>query len=312
MMEDYGTNLSKEELRIMQAAEEDMKKFERQISERLFAMDKSNFNSMDLNDKAKFYSIEMLKDHKVFSEMLEKANEYYALLKAEMDKGITTHQFITAEAMSLIGIPGKYPDLLNHCMDPDKDKELWELVYEGHFYGIVKEGKYGNFLPRVFKGPMLWFLEHLDNVKENALSNFCKNYTDAHANKASIKKLGHACHYLQDLTAPHHVANMAIFFELMTDGTSTHYAFEKIARDYVIKKGTGSFSKPALARLSQLEKQFSSSPLQPEPFGKEVYNQALANVDKIKKFALEKWQAAIDDAIPLAIGATALILKKWL
>jgi hypothetical protein len=231
-----------------------------------------------------------------------------------MDEKDTTHEFITAEALTQLDIHDKIfsQALLGSCMDPDKDKKHWELAYEGHFYGKLNGQKFGNFFPRVFHGSMLWFLDHLNDIDETALSNFCKNYAKALGDRSNTEILGCAAHYLQDLTAPHHVGNMAIFFEMMTDNTNTHYVFEKFARNFLYKEeNQNRFADRAKTIFDELKLSFDPLKYEPEKLAKVVYNTAVANVSKVKSNNRDLWTEAICDAIPLAIGATAVILEPW-
>ena len=313
-MGEYDDILTKKEANVLEAASQEMQRFQQLISKSPIAIDKSAFAKMGMKKRAEYFSASIAKSHKIFSELIKKANEYYAALKGLMDEKDTTHEFITAEALSQLNIQDKIfsQALLESCMDPDKDKKHWELAYEGHFYGKLNGQKFGNFFPRVFHGSMLWFLDHLNDIDETALSNFCKNYAKALADRSNTKILGCAAHYLQDLTAPHHVGNMAIFFEMMTDNTNTHYVFEKFARNFVYKEeNKNRFANRAKIIFDELKLSFNPPISEPEKFAKVVYNTAVANVSKVKSNNGNLWTEAICDAIPLAIGATAVILEPW-
>jgi hypothetical protein len=313
-MGEYDDILTKKEAKVLEEASQEMQKFQKRISKSFIALDKSKFAKMGVKKQSDFLSASIVSDYKIFSDLIKKANEYYAALKGLMDEKATTHEFITAEALSQVDIQDKifHHALLESCMEPDKDKKLWELAYEGHFFGKVNGRKFGNFFPRVFHGSMLWFLDHLNDINETALSNYCKNFAKALGDRSNIEILGCACHYLQDLTAPHHVGNMAIFFEMMTDNTNTHYVFEKFARDFVYKKeNKNRFVNPAKIIFNELKQSFNPLKSDPEKFAKAVYNIAASNVAKVKVNDRNLWTEAICDAIPLAIGATAVILEPW-
>ena len=175
------------------------------------------------------------------------------------------------------------------------------------FLRTRKGAKFGNFLGRVFGKYFLSFLNNcINDIDETASSNFSKYYKQPLDRNIGLKELGWAGHYIQDLTAPHHVGNMAIFFEVITDNIATHFVFEKYARKYVYDH-PNDFTSKAKKIYKELKPNFN--PNKPKKLAKEVYNRAVKNVPFIMGTDLASWDKAIKDAIPLAIGATAVIFE---
>ena len=161
-------------------------------------------------------------------------------------------------------------------------------------------------MPKILKNWSLHLLDCIDDTEETAVSNFGEYYIQSQNGSINLKKLGWASHYLQDLTAPHHVGNLAIGFEIITDNTATHFLFEKYAKKYVYDN-PDAFSRTAKSIYRELKKKFK--PAGPEKFAREVYKRAVPNVPDVKTMSRACWDRAIKKSIPLAIGATAVILE---
>ncbi|OPY09361.1 MAG: Zinc dependent phospholipase C [Syntrophus sp. PtaB.Bin001] len=309
-MNGYPDVMTKEESAIMKKAAQDARKLKNRLARSAAPIDKTVFNRMKMDRREKIFSAGLSKDLLLLEDLIKTANTYYQALKKLIDEKDTTHELITAHALDLQKItdPVLKTPILDSCMDPDRDKKLWELAYEGHFYGKIDERRYGNFWPRVLDGPSLYLLDRINDIDETAFSNFARYYSQALQNPTDLKILGRAVHYLQDLTAPHHVGNMAIFFEIITDDNETHFLFEKYARSYVLNNGPA-LGAAAVARYQRLKAGFD--PNKPEELAKTVFNEALANVPKVMGIDLNAWDEAICNAIPLAIGATAVVLEPW-
>jgi hypothetical protein len=309
-MNGYSDLMTKEESAIMKKAAQDARKLKNRLAKSAAPIDKTVFNRMKTDKREKIFSVGLSKDLLLLEDLIKTANSYYQALKKLIDEKDTTHELITAQALEMQKItdPVLKTPILDSCMDPDRDKKLWELAYEGHFYGRIDEQRYGTFRPRVLDGPSLYLLDRINDIDETALSNFARCYSQALQNRGDLKLLGQAVHYLQDLTAPHHVGNMAIFFEIITDDNDTHFLFEKYARGYVLNNGPA-LGAAAVAQYQRLKVAFD--PDKPEELARTVFNDALANVPKVIGIDLKSWDDAINNAIPLAIGATAVVLEPW-
>ncbi len=305
---DYKEILTKEEAKIWEKANVEFKKLKEEMEKPAEKIEKTLFSSAGMTKSADLISDHLRVENKKFWKQIKTANAYYKALKSAMDEKDTTHEFITKKALDLLGIYDSktWNTLKPACMDPDKKKKMFELVYEGHFFGKTKGNKLGNFLPRVFKKWSMFLLEHIDDTEETAASNFSKYFRQSQNGSLNLKMLGWASHYIQDLTAPHHVGNLAVGFEIITDNTATHFLFEKYARKYVYDN-PDAFTNKAKRIYTELKKKFK--PAQPEKFAKEIYKRAVPNVPDVKTISQASWDRVIKKAIPLAIGATALVLE---
>jgi len=235
-MSEYPGIITRDEAAILEQMEKDASKLKERLEEIEPALSKHDFAKFSTEEKEAIIKTVFSKDIFIFSDINDQSLHYYQTLKGQMDKNYTTHEFITEQALGLLGINDKkmIQSLKDACVEPDRKKNLWELAYEGHFYGKTKGNKYGNFLPRVFGGAAVRILHCFDkNIEETAQSNFIDYYQKSIKNSIDLTRLGWAIHYLQDMTAPHHAGNMALFFEIFTDGTNSHFPFEKYAREYV-------------------------------------------------------------------------------
>jgi inorganic pyrophosphatase len=297
--------LSQEEKEILSAGNEIIKELSLKTNKPIKKIPKKMFTTQPLSVTP------VGKVHHNFISMVNKANEYYRLLKAMMDHENSTHRFITQKAIELVGIKNseKQTTLISACVEPDKNKSLYEIAFEGHFYGNIGNHQYGNFFHKVIKNKTAFFwINNLTKIDEHALGNF-KKFVSTFKAKSNLQKLGWALHFIQDLTAPHHATNKAIFFETITDKTNSHFQFEKYSRSFVWDHGPLMLDR-SRGLLSKLQSVFN--PKKSSDFALEIHRRALVHADNINSFDLEKWNAVIEANIPLAIAASATILKHLL
>lgn len=249
-----------------------------------------------------------------FKTMVADANALYKKLKTNLNKQNSTHEFITNSAINLAGkINGTEKNiLLDACTEPDHKRELYDLSYEGHFYGAIPGHKKGNFFHKVFKNKLIFSAFNLvGKINEDALGNFTRYLSEFEKSK-NIETLGWTLHFLQDLTAPHHATNKAIFFEFITDKEyykkhspkeDSHFPFEKYAQYYVQDKEDLmlAMAKPLVDELtSELQSKGSKK------FAEEIHHRALQHSDISQKDRDE----VINANISLAIAASAVILDQ--
>lgn len=302
--------LTEEETKIYKEAEKNIKKLIGELNKKGPKIEKLNVAKSGLKMKlSPFIDSDLTK----FWSIIEEAKKLYFTLKKESDQSGSTHEFITSQALDIINITDTkiQKDLQKNCIAPDKESKLRNLIFEGHFYGKITENDdkhKGNFLERIFGDLNMGFIgiinRYINDIDETAQSNFIKYYTHALANGNQLEKLGWAAHYIQDLTAPHHVGNMAIGFESITDNCETHFPFEKYAKGYVYANPTVFKNK-----AQEIYHEFKQSLTGKEPMeiADEVQKRAIPNIQKVKAWDSSAWTEAICDAIPLAIGSTAFI-----
>lgn len=302
---DYKDILTKQEMEILAKANEEISKLKEKLEQPTTGINKETFAKAGRAERFSLLSASLEGQHKLIWDIFQNANKYYSILKGALNKKDNTHEFITERALDLLGNSNASvrKALKTACIQPDTVKSMYKMIYEGHFYGKVKGGGYGNFLKNFFDKTSLILIDLVDDIDETAVSNFTKYYKQALKNNGfDYKTLAWSAHYLQDLTAPHHVGNMAIFFEVITDNTASHFAFEKYANTFVYDN-KNIFQAKADQIYKTLKPLFA--PKNPEKFAKAVYNRATQNIDKVKN--ISDWDNAIKDAIPLAIGASAVI-----
>ena len=143
--------LSQEEKEILCAGNEIIKELSLKTNQPIKKVSKKMFTTRPLSETP------VGNVHHNFISMVNKANEYYGLLKAMMDHEDPTHRFITQKAIELVGIGNsqKQTTLISACVEPDKNKALYEIAFEGHFYGNIGNHKYGNFFHKVIKNVLL-------------------------------------------------------------------------------------------------------------------------------------------------------------
>lgn len=304
--------LTKEEARALARAKERFNRFKEDLETEVPKMDKADFARAVSKKSFDPVLPKMWGDLEKFWAIVQEANKLYAAVKKGMDQRSSTHEFVTNKALDLLGVtdPGLRSSLQKACMGPDRETDLKRLVFEGHFYGKVGGRRNGNFLERVFGDPASGLLSLVDrlvnDIDETALSNLTKYYAGAMKRGIQLKELGWAAHYIQDLTAPHHAGNIAIGFETITDNCETHFPFEKYANWYVYQNETA-FQAKAQQVYTEFRKTFD--PRHPEDLAKEVHRRAVPNVQRVLAWKESDWKQAIHDAIPLAIGATAVLFE---
>lgn len=304
--------LTEEEARSLAKARERFKRLKENLDKEVPKVDKADFARSVSKRNLDLMLPKMWGDVEKFWALVREANKLYAAVKKGMDQKSSTHEFITAKALDLVGVidPAVRKSLQKACMGPDRETDLKRLVFEGHFYGKVGGRRNGNFLERVFGDPatgLLGLVDRLVNdIDETAMSNLTKYYTHATEGSIKLKELGWAAHYIQDLTAPHHAGNMAIGFETITDNCETHFPFEKYANAHVYENETA-FQAKAQQVYADLRKTFD--PGRPEVMAKKVHRLAVPNVRRVLAWDESDWKQAVHDAIPLAIGATAVLLE---
>ncbi|NTW06914.1 MAG: hypothetical protein HGA29_03620 [Syntrophaceae bacterium] len=272
-------------------------------------------------------------------------HQSYNLHKAQPGTELNTHQYITDQAIALIGIDPAIADTLHtYCTYPDEPKsDMSDLIFEGHFYGKTSSGTPGNYLVDAFPDATLKAMEFIkkirhgvdEDIHENAVMNFTRYFNQVlHSVSADQKHfyLGVAAHFLQDLTAPHHAGNYPALPYV------DHYFFEKFTSQYVYDEPGYKISRPA---YKNFKAKLTASPAQPEPFALEITGMAAPfiqyietafhhmrtgevpdtgsmdkEIDKLNKCLLsgenEDWEKAIVGAIPLAVYATAYLFETSL
>jgi hypothetical protein len=268
----------------------------------------------------------------------------YQQYKALPGTEYNTHQYITEEAIALLGLDSVVSGTLHrYCTYPDESKsDMCDLMFEGHFYGKTDSGLPGNFLVDIFSEGVLKVMEACkkfkygdeEDIHEHAVMNFTRYYDQVWKAGADQKHfyLGVAAHFLQDLTAPHHTGNYPAMPYV------DHYFFEKFASQYVYDQPKFKISRAA---YNKFKSKMASDPTQPESFALEVTGMATpyikyiesdsharlagnergvrsmdAEIDKLNKSLLsgknDEWEKAIVGAVPLAVYATTYLFQAAL
>lgn len=176
--------------------------------------------------------------------------------------------------------------LLEYCDKPDSDEKQYLFAY--HFYDPYT-GK--NFLPGFLNASHITGLTKFQEHMTNAVSSFNNN------EDYSIKELGRAIHFLEDINVPHHSANLIAVF-------STHSMYEKHISEnnekFFISKGT------MYEYCSQLD--FNS-------FCTEIFNYCAKNSYSYKDIAntldSKNWDIAAYGTVPKAQEAIAALLYRF-
>lgn len=280
----------------------------------------------------------------VISEEVRKlvrlTHESYERFKRVLELRDSTHCYITDRALGLLNIPPAAAGLLlEYCKFPDDPQsDMQDLIFEGHFFGETKAGGKGNFLENAAPTTVL-ILKCMkratnglgEDIHEHALMNFVNHCNLAVGVSGNVTSLGVAAHYLQDLTAPHHVGNYPAVPYV------DHFFFEKYANKYV-------YDSPDFVLTPGGYIEFKSSlraaPTDPQAFALEIYERARAFIPCIEtdlhaevpgteEYALKvdsavdeynqslvagnrKWKEAVDHAIPLAVYASAFLFETVL
>lgn len=274
-------------------------------------------------------------------KLISLTHQSYDQFKRVIKSRYNTHRYITEQALTLINVdPGISQKLMEYCTFPDDRKsDMQDLIFEGHFYGKTHTGSEGNFLNNLFPATMviLAAIKKVnygfdEDIQEHAVMNFWRNYKNVGKDAKRYLYLGVAAHYLQDLTAPHHVGNYPAVPYV------DHYFFEKFASRYVHGKPHFQITKTG---YDKFKGSLISSLSQPEAFAKEIYGKAIEfipyietdlhsespgtdgyakavdnAVDTYNGYLVSgtnrQWEEAIDNAIPLAVYATAYLFEASL
>jgi hypothetical protein len=273
-------------------------------------------NKIDAASRAKVGKDKFMRSGGI-GTLKDSVDNFYALVKIVADNykelknpqewsAKNTHKFITEKACEYLSLDQKVANqLIKACTVPDDNEKMWRLCYEGHFYGAVKGG-YGNFLKKVFDDELLALVDYINDIDETAVSNFA-----VHFKPEDVRELGFAAHYIQDLTAPHHVGNQAIFFESLTGDNETHYAFEKYARDYLYGMSPQQMKQIIDNADTEYRKiKITLDEANAKVFAKQIYGSSVRYVQNIKGWDRNEWDKAIQNAIPIAIAATAVVFES--
>jgi len=275
-------------------------------------------------------------------ELIRLTHESYEQFKRIIGSRYSTHRYITDQALRLVAAdPAAFQRLLGYSTYPDEsESDMRDLVFEGHFYGKTFSGGEGNFLNNLFPEGLLAVLEMVkklrhgfdEDIREHAVMNFAKNCARVRNGGPEHFHLGVAAHYLQDLTAPHHVGNYPAVPYV------DHYFFEKYASLYVHDNPQFVIAK---ADYDNFKGSLTSNPDHPERFALEIHHRATEFIPYIatglhaespgtpgyenavddavdtcnSRFvsgSYKPWDDAINNALPLAVYATAYLFEKAL
>jgi len=223
-----------------------------------------------------------------------------------------THSVITKFALMLTGKnpeDGSYRELIDSCTGPDRHIKSIAIMMEGHFFGSIGWNKTGNYMKRVFSSDLLKLIDNFNDIDETAVTNYCM-HMEKYTESFKPESLGWALHYLQDITAPHHAGNYAVFFSKHTDGFDTHHGFEKKARLMINdSRNMERYINTARELLPVICSEFKQ--LTSQEFAEYIYSESAKNIDdSIRSKNPEKWVPVIEKALPLAIASTAAVLKN--
>jgi hypothetical protein len=262
-------------------------------------------------------AIAVEKDAAAATRRFEEASDLYSRGYAELRaRAPSTHEAITRAAQRVAKITGGSPEpaaVVAASTAPDTTREGRRLFYEGHFYGTAPDGGFGNYMPWVFTSPVRALMAAFDDIEETARRNFLEHARLVAEDPSDATRHGWALHYLQDLTNPHHARNLPIFLRRPGFDLDTHHAFEVRANkrfvendaryDDAAEKLLGTFRQ----RPFDLTREEGR-----EQFVDEVHGRALgiADGDWIKHGESKDWDPKIDEALTLAIAATALFVEQ--
>lgn len=240
-------------------------------------------------------------------------------LKAK--KGPTTHQLITKNALRIlrdggvkVSSPLKRSRLISLSSGPDKSLKNMKLMMEGHFFGDNGTGKKGNYFPKYLNHAALAACKIVDDVNENAKTNFVR-YAGHFDERRKVRDLAWSVHYLQDMTAPHHVRNFPAYFtkRRKDEGFDTHMPFEHYANE-IFTADEGQFDAQAKAEYLALLSAFPSlDGSSIAAFAEHVQGTAVGFAsDSIKREDRAEWAKVIKAAIPFAIACTMVFARAKL
>lgn len=275
----------------------------REINESVIAIPKKDFVVTPMGKMPAVMFLEK------FRHLANEGNERYKKLKAELDEEKSTHEFITEKAVEYIRpTPINEQVLIPASKEPDKNWDLYAIAFEGHFFGAIPGGGTGNYFHRVIKQQdMFDLLNWSFHIDEHAVENFTR-YISECKSKKGMRVFGWALHFIQDMTEPHHATNRAIFFEQTTDNNSSHHEFEGYANAFVLDKKN---SDSLMQRVEPVFDEFYPlfNPADPVSFARKIHSRALEAVEDFDMDNEGDWDKLILANIPLAIGASAVLLK---
>jgi hypothetical protein len=242
----------------------------------------------------------------------QEASRLYLEAYLEEKRGRNTHQLITAAALRILGVDETAPEhqsLIDESLGPDRTIATLRLMMEGHFHGAVPDGGTGNFLPAYFPGWLVAFLGRLDDVAETARSNFTAWFAKVDATPGSTRLHGFTMHYLQDVTAPHHAANIPSILPALRKEPDTHRQLERHA-NALFDAARTAYDQDARIRLADVRAQgFNlASPLGREQLFDWTHGESMKNAGP-GLHDPATWDARIGSALALAIAVTARYLE---
>jgi hypothetical protein len=242
----------------------------------------------------------------------QEASRLYLEAYLEEKRGRNTHQLITAAALRILGVDETAPEhqsLIDESLGPDRTIATLRLMMEGHFHGAVPDGGTGNFLPAYFPGWLVAFLRRLDDVGETARSNFTDGFEKVDDAPGIARLHGFTVHYLQDVTAPHHAANIPSILPALRGEPDTHRQFEKRASK-LFGDDPSAFDQSALGRLTEVRAQ--GFDLAGKDGREKLFDWTHGESMKNAGPGLHDpatWDARIGSALALAIAVTARYLE---
>lgn len=209
-----------------------------------------------------------------------------------------THGEITKNAIALLRSLGQTitNDSILVASSNDPDEKITDL-WIGHFYGERANTTKGSYTALNIAGKEL-----------HAVNNFAAWYQDVLLATVATEKaveLGSALHYIQDLTAPHHFHNLPAKISASMLGWDTHSAFEHRAKELIENTN---YLPAATIFFNQLP----------------VINDSIVFAMHVNELALQiapdplvleyetNWDALINQLLPLAIAASARVMKSVL
>jgi len=234
---------------------------------------------------------------------------YKELQELDNEKGKRpTHAVITKLAFSMLALQGiGFSDdvvsgIISASIGPDEYLSEMVLIMEGHFCHERERGEYENYLGR----------------HDTAMARFIKYHGESGNTSAEsrFRSLGWSLHYLQDITAPHHAGNRPVFL-IWPSHADTHHEFEVQARTLIndlTDEKQSEYLAVAQGSMESLESDWQGRGK--EAFAQSVYEYSAPNIGKIVSISNGDhsdpscWDEVIDKALPLAIAASAVVLKN--
>ena len=238
-------------------------------------------------------------------------HKLYKHSKSKDDSKFSTHQFITEKAMDLLLIQDAKTRgiFLKGCVRPDEFlSDMFDLFQEGHFYGPIN-GQFGNYITLYFGEKVVPSLLKIktaifqgeEDIHENALNNFNTHYRQ-YLTERDLKEMAISVHFLQDMTAPHHIRNIPSF--LPKRDKDTHVQFERKAKT-VLKNNPPKFT---IDEYNSFKDQLTTTPQRnPKDFANQVREKAWPFAQRIEN--KDEWGNIVKGTIPIAVYATARVYE---